>query len=242
VEGCDTCQCGKSYPEMPSGKLMLNPIPTGPWIDISVDFITDLPEAQGYDSILVICNHFTKQVHIIPTTKETSSLGLACLYCDHVWKLHGLPTTIISDHRPQFAAAFMEELNKILGIQTKLSMAYHPQTDGQTERMNQELEQYLRLFVDHCQTDWPEWLAIAEFSYNNKFQSSMQVSPFYANYGYNPHMGFELRRAIKIQVVEDFAQRMKNVQAETEAALYKAHDDMKHFADCTCANAPQYQI
>ena len=101
VDGCDTFQRGKSYLEKPAGKLMLNPIPTGPWIDILVDFITGLPEAQGYDAIFVVCDRFTNQVHIIPTTKETSSLGLACLYRDHVWKLHGLPTPIISDHGSQ---------------------------------------------------------------------------------------------------------------------------------------------
>ena len=121
-------------------------------------------------------------------------------------------------------------------------MAYHPQTDGQTERMNQELEQYLRMFVDYRQTDWPEWLAIAKFSYNNKFQSSTRVSPFYANYGYNPHMGFEPRRNTKVQAVEDFVQWMKNVQAEVEVALHKAHDDMKCYADRSRADAPQYQI
>ena len=91
----------KSYPEKPAGKLMPNPIPTGPWINISVDFITGLPEAQGYDAILVVCDCFTKQVHIIPMTKETSSLGLARLYRDHIWKLHGLPNTVISDRGPQ---------------------------------------------------------------------------------------------------------------------------------------------
>ena len=112
VDGCDTCQRGKSYPEKPAGKLMPNPIPTGPWIDISVDFVTGLPEAQGYNTILVVCDRFTKQVHIIPTTKETSSLGLAHLYHDHIWKLHGLPNTVISHCGSQFAAAFMKELNK----------------------------------------------------------------------------------------------------------------------------------
>jgi hypothetical protein len=96
-----------------------------------VDFITGLPEAQGFDAIFVICDWYTKQVYIIPTTTETNSdLGLACLYCNHVWKLHGLPRTVISNRGPQFAAAFMKELNKLLGIQTKSSMAYHPQTDG----------------------------------------------------------------------------------------------------------------
>ena len=184
---------------------MLNPILTGPWIDISLDFVTRLPEAQGYDAIFDVCNCFMKQVHIISTTQETSSLGLARLYWDHVWKLHGLPNMVISDRGPQFAAGFMRELNKILGIQMKLSMAYHPQTDGQTKQMNQELEQFLRMFVNYHQTDWLEWLAIAEFSYNNKIQSSTKISPFYANYGYNPHMGFKLRN-VKVQAMEDFVQ------------------------------------
>jgi hypothetical protein len=85
----------------------------------------------------------------------------------------------------------MKELNKILGIQTRLSMAFHPQTDGQTEHVNQELEQYLRLFVSHWQDNWPKWFVIGEFTYNNKIHSMIQVSPFYANYGFNPHMGFK---------------------------------------------------
>jgi len=80
VDGCDVCQRGKAFPEMPAGKLMPNPIPNVPWTNISVDFITGLSEAQGYDTILVVCDRFTKQVHIIPTTKETNSLGLVCLY------------------------------------------------------------------------------------------------------------------------------------------------------------------
>jgi Chromo (CHRromatin Organisation MOdifier) domain len=136
----------------------------------------------------------------------------------------------------------MKELNKILGIQTKLSMAYHPQTDGQTERMNQELKQYLRIFVDYHQNDWPEWLAIAKFSYKNNIQSFTRILPFYANYGYNPHMGFEPRRNVKVQSREDFVQRMQNVQGEAEAALHKACDDMKHYSDHTHVHVPKYQI
>ena len=87
----------------------------------------------------------------------------------------------------------MKELNDVLGIKTKLSTAYHPQTDGQTERINQEVEQYLRLFISHCQNDWPEWIAGAEFTYNNKVHTSTRVSPFFANYGLNPRMGIEPR-------------------------------------------------
>jgi transposase InsO family protein len=179
--------------------------PTEPWKNITADFITGLPEAQGFDMILVVVDRSKKQMHTIPTTSETSALGLAKLYQDNVWKLHGLPNSIISDQGPQFAAELMKELNKILGIQTRLSTAFHPQTNGQTKHANQELEQYLRLFVSHQQDDWPEWLAIGEFAYNNKIHSVMQVLPFYANYGFNPCMGFEPQRHMNVEAVDDFA-------------------------------------
>ena len=123
--------------------------PVEPWKNVSADFIVGLPEVQGFDMLLVVVDRAKKMVHAVPTTSEMSALGLAKLYQDNVWRYHGLPDSIISDRGPQFAAELMKELNKLLGIQTKLSTAYHPQTDGQTERMNQEIEQYLRLFVSH---------------------------------------------------------------------------------------------
>ena len=95
-------------------------------------------------------------VHFMPTTEKTLAEGLAKLFRDNVWKLHGLPESIISDRGPQFAAGLMRELNRMLGIESKLSTAFHPQTDGQMERFNQELEQYLRMFIDHRQEQWPD--------------------------------------------------------------------------------------
>jgi len=115
-------------------------------------------------------------VHFIPITEKTSAKGLARLFRDDVWKLHRLPKSIISDWGPQFAAGLMKELNEMLEIKSKLSTAFHPQTDGQTERVNQELEQYLRMFIDHRQEQWPEWLGTAEFAYNNKAHSSTKTS------------------------------------------------------------------
>ena len=138
---------------------------------ISADFITKLPLAQGYDSILVVVNRLTKIVHFIPTTEKTSAEGLARLFRDNMWKLHSLPESIISDWGPQFAAGLMKELNQMLEIKSKLSIAFYSQTDRQTERVNQELEQYLRMFIDHRQEQWPEWLEMAEFVYNNKMHS-----------------------------------------------------------------------
>jgi len=135
---------------------MPNSIPEKPWTHISVDFITKLPLAQGYSSILVVVDQLTKMVHFIPTTEKTSAEGLARLFRDNVWKLHGLPESIIFDRGPQFMAGLMRELNRMLEIASKLLTAFHLQTDGQTERVNQELEQYLRMFIDHRQEQWPE--------------------------------------------------------------------------------------
>jgi len=183
VEGCDACQRNKNRTQAPAGKLMPNSIPEKPWSHILADFIMKLPLVQGYDSILVVVDRLTKMAHFIPTTEKTTAGGLARLFRDNVWKLHGLPESIISDRGPQFAAGVMRELNEMLGIDSKLSTVFHPQTDGQTERMNQELEQYLRMFIDHRQEQWPEWLGTAEFAYNNKIQTSTKVSPFKANAG-----------------------------------------------------------
>jgi len=151
VDGCDACQRYKNQSEAPAGKLMPNAIPEKLWSYISANFITKLPLAQGYNAILVVCNRFSKMVHFIATMEKTSAEGLAKLFQDHIWKLHRLPESIISDREVQFAAGMMRELNNLLEIQTKLLIAYHPQTDGQTERINQELEQYLRVFINHRQ-------------------------------------------------------------------------------------------
>jgi len=115
---------------------MPNSIPEKPWTHISADFITKLPLAQGYNSILVVVNRLTKIVHFIPTTEKTLAEGLARLFRDNVWKLHGLPESIILDRGPQFMAGLIRELNQMLGIESKISMAFHPQTDSQIERVN----------------------------------------------------------------------------------------------------------
>jgi len=136
VEECDACQRNKNRTEQPASKLIPNSIPEKPWTHILADFITKLPLAQGYDLMLVVVDRLTKMVHFIPTTKKTSAEGLARLFKDNVWKLHGLPESIISDRGPQFVAGLIWELNEMLGIKSKLSMAFHPQTDEQTERIN----------------------------------------------------------------------------------------------------------
>src|SRR6266436_751726 len=136
----------------------------------------------------------------------------------------------------------MKELNDILEIKTKLSMAYHTKTDGQIEQVNQEIEQYLRMFVSHRQNDWPEWITCAEFAYNNKIHTSTQISPFFANYGYHPRMGIEPRRAGKSKPAKEFAERMKKIHEEAQAALSKARDDMQRYADFNRGETPEYKV
>ena len=121
---------------------------------LTVDFITKLPVVAGKDAILVVCDRLSKMAHFVATMEGMSAEGLARLFRDNIWKLHGLPESIVSDRRPQFAAGLTKELNRMLGIKMKLSTVFHPQTDRQTEHMNQELEQYLRFFVENRQKDW----------------------------------------------------------------------------------------
>ena len=137
----------------------------------------------------------------------------------------------MSNRGPQFAAELTKELNRMLGIKTKLSTAFHPQTDGQTERMNQELEQYLRFFIENRQKNWPEWLVAAEFAVNNKVHTVTKVSPFMANYGKELRMGGDIRRKGKVESATEFVERMKKVHEEVEAALKKTQEEMKRYAD-----------
>ena len=126
------------------------------------------------------------------------------------------------DREPQFAVGLTRELNKMLGIETKLSIAYHPETDGQMERTNQELEQYLRMYVNHRQNNWSEWLATAEFAFNNKVYTATKMSLFQVNYGKEPRMGFDIRKKGKNEKVEEFVREMKERHEEAKAALVRS--------------------
>ena len=210
-----------------AGKLKLSEVPEKLWIHLMVDFITKLPVAAGKDAILVVCNRLSKMMYFVATTEETSAEGLVRLFRDNIWKLHGLPESMVLDRGPQFATELTKELNKMLGIETRLSTAFHLQIDGQTERMNQELEQYLRFFVDHRQKDWLEWLASAEFAVNNKVHTVTKILSFMANYGRELRMGEDIRKRGKVEKVMEFVERMKKVYEEAGAALKKAQKDMK---------------
>ena len=136
VEDCNICQRIKNRIEVIIGKLKLSEILEKPWTHLIVDFITKLPLVAGKDVILVVCNRLSKMTYFVTTTKETLAERLARLFRDNIWKLHGLPESIVLDIGPQFAVKMTKELNSMLEIEMKLSTAFYPQTDDQTKRMN----------------------------------------------------------------------------------------------------------
>jgi transposase InsO family protein len=157
-----------------------------------MDFVVGLPESDGFDAIWVVVDRLTKQRHFAPCTTTIDATGLADLFLNNVFKLHGLPNSIISDRGTQFASDFWGHLCHCLGIAPRLSTAFHPETDGQTERINASMEEYLRGYVNYLQDDWAKLLPIAEFVGNNQISAATGASPFYATAGQDPRVDFEL--------------------------------------------------
>jgi hypothetical protein len=179
VARCDTCKRVKAIHMKTAGPLQSLPIPTWKWEDISMDFIVGLPRTtKGYDSIWVIIDRLTKIAHFLPIKTDHPVTVYAQLYIARILSLHGVPKTIVSDRGPQFVAKFWEALHKSLGTKLLHSSAYHPQTSGQTERVNQILEDMLRACVLEFPQKWDECLPLAEFSYNHSYQESIKMAPF----------------------------------------------------------------
>ncbi|QRW23271.1 Retrotransposable element Tf2 protein [Rhizoctonia solani] len=187
VECCPICQ---SNQQTRAPVIALKPleVPPYPFHSISYNFITGFPKSQGYDAILVVIDSFSKFGHFIPTLKKVSAKGLADLFITHVWKLHGLPIKTVSDHGTTFTGKFLRALYQRLGIKPSFSSAYHPESDGQTERVNQFIEFYLRSYVTANHSDWSSWLPLAEYAYNNAKHAATGKTPFELVYGRNPVM------------------------------------------------------
>jgi len=209
VERCNICQRMKNRMEEVAGKLKLSKVPKKPWTHLMVDFITKLLLVTGKDAILVVCDRLSKMMHFVATTEGMSVEGLVRLF--RIWKLHKLLESVVLDRRSQFAVELTKELNRMLSIETKLLTAFYLQTDGQTEQMNQKLEQYLWFFINHRQKDWPEWLASAEFTINNKVHSVMKISPFRVNYRRELRKGADIRKKGKVEKATEFVERMKRI-------------------------------
>ena len=148
---CDLCLQTKSQRSHPIGELHPLLILFTPWDTISVDFIGELPESAGHNEVMVVVDSVTKRAHFASTLTSITAAGTARLFVQHIWRHHGLPQKVVSNQAPQFVADFTRELYRLLGIKLAATMAYHPQGDGQTKCVNQELEQYLQIFVNQRQ-------------------------------------------------------------------------------------------
>src|SRR5260370_10281398 len=159
------------------GKLIPNKVPDQHWQVISIDMIREFLDSKGYNAILMVVDCLSKQIHAIPTVTSLDSAGVTQLFLEHIWHHHRLPEEVISDHRSTFISNFSCKLTALLGVKLTPSTSYHPQTDGQTEHMNQEIEAYLRVFVSHHQDNWANWLPLVELAYNNKVHTATHWTP-----------------------------------------------------------------
>ena len=187
IASCESCQRHKVPRTRPGGLLQPVEIPDRPWECVTMDFITCLPTTPcGNDALLVFVDKLTKMTHLVPCNLKINAQQAAEAFRDHVWKYHGLPKKIISDRDGRFTGNFMDALATALGVRQALSTSFHPQTDGQTEIMNQIVEDTLRHYVSPTQEDWDEWIVAVEFAINNSYQETVRSTPFRLNYGQDP--------------------------------------------------------
>jgi len=194
VRNCIPCKTNKPSRETYKGLLKPMPIALRAWKELLVDFVGPLPPSKvgknTYRHIMVVVNRLTK-MKILVRMEEITSKAVATAFLDNVWKLHGLPNAITSDRGPQFTLDWWRLLCSTLRIMRRLSTAFHPQTDGQTENTNQAIEAFLRHYINFAQDDWASQLPIYEFTLNNSTSASTGFTPFFANYGFHPRLSFD---------------------------------------------------
>jgi hypothetical protein len=226
----------KPSTQLPIGLLQPLPIPDRPWHTVTMDLITSLPlTRRGHSAIVVFVDKLTKWATYVATTTQVTAPELAQLFWQHVVRLHGIPSTIISDRDPRFTSIFWQSLWNQLGTKLQMSTAFHPQTDGQTERQNRTLEEMLRAYVGYKQDDWDEKLAAAELSYNTAVHTSTGFSPYYLNYGYHPNLPLdESMRSVNISNNATAADRIAELHdsiKEAKSALERAQQRQAKYAD-----------
>jgi len=244
VRTCDTCARNKTPRCHRHGQLHPLPIPNGPWKSVSMDFVVQLPSSQGYDAIYVCMDRFTKMAYFMATNSSITAEGTADLYLKNVFNNHGLPEDIVSDRGSQFVSMFTRRLLELVEVKGNRSTAYHPQSDGQTERTNQTMEQYLRVYCDYHQDDWSQLLPLAEFVYNNAKSTSTGMSPFYANYGYHPRATLKILpdQQHKNPAAETYVDHIRRVHEELRRTLERAQAKYKKDFDKNVAPAPEFKV
>lgn len=241
VQSCFTCCRNKASRHKSFGLLQSLPISSRPWSSITMDFIEPLPLSVGHDSILVVVDRLTKMSIFIPCTTTATSKDLANLFIQHVVSKHGLPFSIVSDRGTKFTSSFWSSVCESLSIQQHLSTSYHPQTDGQSERVNQSLEQYLRMYVNYDQSNWCHLLPVAEFVYNSMPHSSINVSPFFANYGYQPVLEIDVL-VTRHDQAKIYAKDLQALHQYLKEEIKKSNESSARYYNKKRIPAPEYKL
>ena len=235
VAKCHECQLNKSGHSKPAGLLQPLQIPERPWAAISVDFVTGLPPMteHRYDTMTVFVDRLTKMVHYVPCVEKLSAADFAKLFIANIFRLHGLPVHIVSDRDPRFTSVFWKEVTTALGMDRGFSTAFHPQTDGQTERMNRTMEEMLRHFITPMKGDWVSALPMLEFAYNNALNATTNSTPFRMYTGLNPlHPASSLAdRVYQVPAAELFVNGMHSELRRAKQCMLDAQTRMKSQAD-----------
>ncbi|GJS19026.1 retrotransposon-related protein [Tanacetum coccineum] len=232
VRECDVCQRYK--PELVAYPGLLQPLPlhTTIWSTISMDFIESLPKSQGKTDIFVVVNKLSKYAHSIPLAHPFTAIDVAQVFLDNIYKLHGLPNTIISDRDKSFLSMFWKKLFKLLKVKVHMSTSYHPQTDGQTEVVNKCLECYLRCMTGEQPKQWMKWLSLAEWWYNTNHHSAINITPYEMVYGQTPpiHVPY-VGGESKVEAVDRTLSAREEAIEVCKFHLKRAQDRMKSQAD-----------
>ncbi|GJP43229.1 hypothetical protein CLOM_g2718 [Closterium sp. NIES-68] len=232
VTSCDTCQRMKSSKQKKAGLLQPLLVPEQPWQVVSLDFITGLPPTtSGHDAILVVIDKFSKMGHSIPTHTTARTKETAQLFVRYIISQHGIPTTLISDRDPKFTSKFWKELMSLLGTKLAMSSAYHPQTDGQAERLNQIVEQLLRAACKDDISKWDLHLPVLEFAYNNVTHAATGQTPFFLYYGRHPLTPQKPTTSATVQPAHDFITTMHHLWDRTHKRLLDIQQQQKRQAD-----------
>ncbi|MBW0470146.1 hypothetical protein O181_009861 [Austropuccinia psidii MF-1] len=239
VSSFQQCSRNKKINHKKFGLLKPLSIPSGPWNTLSMDFITQLPLSNNFDSILVVVDRFSKTAIFILAYGAITALDLAQIFISHVFSKHGLPVSIMSDRGSLFVSSFWTQLCQKLKISRDLSTAFHPETDGQTERVNQILEQYLWMYVSYHQNDWYTWLSLAEFDYNNTEHSSTKQSPFFTIYGRNS--SFDSIHISQDSPAGKWSTKLQSLKQVVKEELESTIRRFKKYSDRTRAIPPDFQ-
>ncbi|MCH81864.1 hypothetical protein A2U01_0002657 [Trifolium medium] len=232
VRACDICQRQKYLTSSPGGLLQPLPIPNRVWEDLSIDFITGLPKSKGYEAILVVVDRFSKYVHFVPLKHPYTAKIIAEIFVREVVRLHGIPLSIVSDRDPVFMSNFWKELFKLQGTILKMSTAYHPETDGQTEVVNRCLETYLRCFITDQPKTWSNWISWAEFWFNTSYHAATGQTPYETVYGRTPPVITRwVKGETRVEAVQKELEDRDEALRQLRAQLQRAQDRMTQLAN-----------